>query len=314
MSGRELASLVSNNLEAAKRGDSLMASDLLDSSAWETLISVSSKYTIFDSLDLRASKSSRGLASSPRIAVCSIISSQEAYVDEWVDYHLALGITQMYLFDTSKEFWMQQWGEEKSQTAPIEVINLKGNSSDLSFIAKTYSKCLENSVGLQKSTAAHEPIALMDVNDFLMPLNTLEFDFVHGSLGGDRPNKCITQVRRVLFGNGGQFVYDPLPVTKRFQLRVDEQDSSSLYPLLLVSSVVSEKDLLRYLSSGYFESESSVKESSELISYHYIRSIKECRQQRGEIEFCYLTGDTEDSSAWKQMQKLVPEYSEYNIL
>ena len=104
MSGVKLTSTVTRNLEAATRGDYLLPTDYIDSSAWDTLRLNSSKYMIFDSLELARQNLLRK-QDSPSVAICAIGSSQETYIDEWVDYHLALGVSRMYLFDSSVSYF-----------------------------------------------------------------------------------------------------------------------------------------------------------------------------------------------------------------
>ena len=301
MSGDELLSTVAKNIAAAKRGDGLLASDYYNSSAWTSLQSYNDKYKIFGSLFRHDVENVSALetATSP-IAICGIVTSQEAYIDEWVNFHVALGISSIFLFDSSQEFWMQEWSEERFMTSPVEVIHLPGNASDPFFVASTYFACLQNQQHQDKI------FALMGTNDFLMSSPVLRAK--QRNVG---PN-CIPKVRHLLFGNAGQYVYDPLPVTKRFQLRVkDDVQTNSIPPVLLVSSDVTERHLLESLKPGS-SSEHCEFESTDLTAYHYIRSRKECRQQRGDVELCNLTGDVMDTSGWDQMLKLVPGYSGYN--
>lgn len=301
MSGDKLSSTVARNLAAAKNGDGLLASDYYDSSAWMSLQAYNDKYSMFDSFfHHHTGIKSTHDATPSAIAICGIVTSQEAYIDEWVDFHIALGISSMYLFDSSQEFWMQQWSEERSKTSQVKVIHLPGNASDPSFAAVAYSTCL------QHHKLQHDVFVMMQTNDFLMSSPVLR-----PRVATVEPN-CISKVRRVLFGNSGQNVYDPLPVTKRFQLRVkDDSQSHLIHPVLFASSGVTEGHLLESLKQKS-PSEHCEIESTNLIVYHYIRSKKECRQQMGGVELCDLTGDVIDTSGWDQMLKLVPEYSGYN--
>jgi hypothetical protein len=256
-------------------------------------LSINDRYKIFDSQDLHINLHSISTTRS-QLAICGIITSQEAYIDEWVDYHLALG-TSMYLYDSSDEFWMRQWGSTRGENRLITVTHFPGDVSDHSFVAKAYSNCLAANLN------SHETIALMEVNDFLLPSD-------QSRLRSGASN-CISKVRRVLFGNDDKSVYDPIPVTKRFQRRVAEHD---LHPLLLVPSSMSKDDLLVYLTVGNVNETYCSKESTDLVSYHYIRSIKECRQQRGDVELCHLSGDIRDTSGWDRVQHVLPAYIEFN--
>eukprot|EP00956_Cyclotella_meneghiniana_P036798 scaffold130636_cov51-Cyclotella_meneghiniana.AAC.5 len=221
-------------------------------------------------------------------------TDHEIYIDEWIDYHLALSVSRMYLFDSSEEFWMCQWAEERSN---VEMTHVPGNSSDPEFTAKIYSKCLDTFMMPNKR------FVLMSTNDFLMPLQSIGKNL--------RGNGCAAaKVERVVFGNAKQLIYDPLPVTKRFQFRVGDEVGLSLLPVLLLTSPVSEKVLLEYLISEYWETKYCAIESTELTAYYYTRSLKECRLQAGNKEICSLTGDVWDTSGWDKLQDLV-KYNSY---
>ena len=196
-----------------------------------------------------------------------------------------------------EEFWMRQWAEERSN---VEVTHIPGNSSDPQLVAKIYSKCLD------KFMMPKERFVLMSINDFLMPLQSIGQNLKGGA-------RCAaTKVERVIFGNAKQLIYDPLPVTKRFQFRVGKEVGLSLPPVLVLTSPVPEKVIFEYLTSEYWDSKHCVIESTELSSYYYTRSLKECKLQTRNEEICSLTGDIRDTSGWDKMQELIPEYSGYN--
>jgi len=35
--------------------------------------------------------------------VCSIMTKEEAYLDEWIDYHLGIGFEHMYIYDNTAD-------------------------------------------------------------------------------------------------------------------------------------------------------------------------------------------------------------------
>jgi outer membrane cobalamin receptor len=75
---------------------------------------------------------------------------------------------------------------------------------------------------------------------------------------------------------------------------------------------VTEHDILKYITTGDLGSDQCVAESAELVAYHYTRSQKECKQQRGDDRVCSLTGDIMDTSGWDSVQKVLPDYYGYN--
>lgn len=46
------------------------------------------------------------------IGICAIIKDMDAYLNEWLDYHLlAMDIDKIYLYDHSPEFYLKSWYE-----------------------------------------------------------------------------------------------------------------------------------------------------------------------------------------------------------
>ena len=46
------------------------------------------------------------------IGICAIMKDMDAYLNEWLDYHLvAMGIDKIYLYDNSLEFYLKNWYE-----------------------------------------------------------------------------------------------------------------------------------------------------------------------------------------------------------
>lgn len=110
------------------REDQLFTTESTNHLAWKQLIRSDKKYNLYQSNHLHFCQSDTRTNNS-WFAICSVISSQEKHVDEWVDYHIVL----------ANMYWMCQWGKEKSHSANISVINFPGNTSDLSYIAKAYA-------------------------------------------------------------------------------------------------------------------------------------------------------------------------------
>mmetsp|Transcript_36307 Transcript_36307/g.65376 ORF Transcript_36307/g.65376 Transcript_36307/m.65376 type:complete len:606 (-) Transcript_36307:298-2115(-) len=314
MTGKGLKESVAELIDHARKGNGLHSPSTIDSSAWDTLKSVSNKYKFFDSFKSDLRNSNQVLANESS-AICCVVSDQEAYIDEWADYHLALGFSAIYIFDTSEEYWFSQWGEKRNQTGSISVTHFPGNIvTHPSHKAKAYAKCL--SLHGEK----HSSLSLIDVNDFFMfPERTGLDPLVELSSQG----ACAYQFERIVFGHGGQYVYDPLPVTKRFVFRVDgSPDFASPSLLFLTNSTerddvteTLEYDLLQYLHSGKFQSEicdTHPTRPKKVVVYHYTRSVKECNKERGDSKICNLEGSVEDDSAWEQMQYFLPEYSNFN--
>ena len=286
-----------------------------DPLAWNALKSMHAKYSTFDSPNLHIKQSTKKPNDQTSHAICTVVFDDEAYIDEWVDYHLALGFSEIYMFDSTEEHWFQQWGDERSQLAPVKVIHFPGNKTDPSFIADAFLKCIE------MHQMEHNSMAFLDVNDFIIIKESDGLKSFDHSLQSSA--NCAYPIRRTIFGNQGQAVYDPLPVTMRFVHQV-ENDIPSQSVLVVKTQTDSDpiisRDSLQMDMSNFFASfqwkstvcPGSPDQPPNTFVHHYLRSTKECIRQRGNATLCYLEGTVEDQSAWKLLQNLLPEYSNFN--
>ena len=49
------------------------------------------------------------------------------YVDEWVDYHLALGFDTVYMMDNTEDFQLEPWHQERRDERRIRVTHVPRN-------------------------------------------------------------------------------------------------------------------------------------------------------------------------------------------
>jgi hypothetical protein len=154
-------------------------------------------------------------------AICVIVKEEELYIDEWVDYHLALGFDAIYIYDNSDEHEMRQWGEEKG--CHVTVKHFPGEAQQM----KAYQDCAE-SYGRNHTWAA-----FFDADEFLM---LKKHEHVVDFLAKYCPKGAIG-INWVVFGTSGRLIYAPLPVTKRFVYR--EGDTVNPH----VKSIVRMRDL-----------------------------------------------------------------------
>jgi hypothetical protein len=281
--------------------------------AWSTLKSINTKYSLYDSPDLHFNQNIHGVHNAPSNAICTIISDDEAYIDEFVDYHAAVGFD-IYLFDSTEEHWFKQWGDERSHSAPVKVIHFPGNKTDPSFQAAVFTKCL------RVYQMKHDAMVFLEVNDFLIMPETGKLSLFNNEV--QPASDCAIPIERVLFGNAGQIVYDPLPVTKRFTLQVENNFLPPQSVLVTKRRDASratdsklERDLEKYFSTQQWESiecTDSLSTATNIVVHHYLRSAKECKKERGNTDLCSLKGTVENQRAWDKLQQLLPGYSQFN--
>lgn len=73
---------------------------------------------------------SSGTSSTTQAAVlCAVAKDEEAYLDEWVNYHLAIGFETIYVYDNSDTNELRQWG--KAKAAAVQNADAIASASSL---------------------------------------------------------------------------------------------------------------------------------------------------------------------------------------
>lgn len=139
-----------------------------------------------------------------KTGMCSIAKNEEAYLDEWVDYHHALGFDNFYIYDNTDNFEMKQWGKLKGDH--VEVIHYPGGAKQSSAYRDCSKRFAEGNKG------NHTWAAFIDSDEFLVlrkhehVSDFLEEHCAHGAIA----------VNWIVFHSNSWNLYSPAPVTKRF--------------------------------------------------------------------------------------------------
>jgi Glycosyl transferase family 2 len=88
-------------------------------------------------------------------AICAMVKNEEAYLDEWVDYHVALGFSEIYVYDNSPDHDLQQWGLTKKN---LTLIHFPGKGKQ----GVAYLNCAKNA---QKK---HTWATFFDADEYLV--------------------------------------------------------------------------------------------------------------------------------------------------
>mmetsp|Transcript_32898 Transcript_32898/g.69220 ORF Transcript_32898/g.69220 Transcript_32898/m.69220 type:complete len:425 (-) Transcript_32898:703-1977(-) len=182
------------------------------------------------------------------IGICTIVKDGEAYLTEWIDYHLsAMSIENIYIYDNSPNFDLQSW-YANTRSHPlysrVQVRHLAGDAAErqkrvntdcvlrygrgvqdnehliMDYIEKkgwytantTLDRVMDRNEGM-------DYLAFIDIDEFLMPqgnytsVHSVINDYLHPYNGGS------LSVNWMLFGSSNKTLYSPIPVTKRFQYR-----------------------------------------------------------------------------------------------
>lgn len=130
--------------------------------------------------------------------VCAIVLNEGPYLDEWIQYHLALGFSHIYLYDNSVDNCLKNKNSDK-----ITVIHFPGKTKQL----EAYQ------IFVTQYRKKHQWAAMIDCDEFIVLKkhnNVISFlnDYKH----------CSTvALNWIMFGTSQQKTYSNQPVTSRFR-------------------------------------------------------------------------------------------------
>ncbi|KAL7465533.1 hypothetical protein ACHAXS_005867 [Conticribra weissflogii] len=266
-------------------------------------------------------------------AICTIVKNETRYLDEWVDFHVALGFTSIFIYDNSPDpdedmkLWLNS--RRKDLQEYVTIIHFPEKSFDTQ--ANCYERCIK--VDAKK----YSFVGLFDVDEFLvLKKHDNVIDFL-----GDHCNKTCGEIHIhwLMMGLSNQTSYKPLPVTMRNVYAGDVW--AFIKPILRPDYAADElnwfhgvslkKGLMidttgRKIKQNRRKRGNDDKPSDVALFYHYrFKSMEELRQKtcvRGDVigkeKLCnnkaYLRdayGKTFDDSAWRQLKRMVPKYADF---
>ena len=136
--------------------------------------------------------------------VCSIQKQEDAYIDEWVDYHLAIGFKMIYIYDNTDNYDLRNWGNQRFSDN-VRVKHFPG-------IKKQVLADIDCAKRAEKDGATWA--AFFDTDEFLLlkkNKNINEFLVEYG------PSKGAIGINWMVVGTSNATKYEPKPVTLRFQ-------------------------------------------------------------------------------------------------
>lgn len=262
----------------------------------------------------------------PSAAVCVIAKDDEAYINEWVDYHRALGFSHFFVYDDSEDNLMKQWGQEKGEN--VTLIHYPAQMKQ-SIMYNAQADCARRAA----FGGRYQWIAFFDIRTFLIlkqHSNVRDFLDAHCPTGALR-------IHRMVFGTAGQRTYRPKPVTKRFLYRQAEPDErvNIIFRTQDLSIDATNQSIHLEVGSRFQDTSGEVNVSSAVSSrkpsdvavfHYYLRSEKEYFHKMGKpvhfqdsenipdnVEYNLTNGTVFDDSAWEAVKRLVPKYSMYDL-
>ena len=259
-----------------------------------------------------------------KATICMVVKNEEAYLDEFVDYHHALGFEKVFLYDNTESFEMKQWAERKGTF--IEAKHWPGEAQQLIVYNDCAKEARQQNFTWAAFFDADEILILKQHNHVVDCLK--QYCDPGGAVG----------INWVYFGTAGQEVYSPQPFTKRFQYRTAEYPNQHIKTIASLSHFerMGANPHVVVLGEGHVTRDTSRREiygpfndngpTDVALLYHYSsKSYKEYihKRMRGIaadagtqtawIESAQRRevprGEVFDDSGWIAMKRYVPEYA-----
>jgi hypothetical protein len=170
------------------------------------------------------------------LSLCCIIKDENRYLQEWISYHLKIGVEHFYIYDNESVVPVEDTLRELGLLQHATIIPIKGPSKQ----TKAYKSCLKN-FGTQSRW-----IGFIDMDEFLVPKST------DGDLPGflkDYESYGGLGVNWLIFGSSGFKARTDESQLSRFVLR-SELD---FMPNTHIKSIVQPRYVRRILNPHAFK-------------------------------------------------------------
>jgi hypothetical protein len=155
-----------------------------------------------------------------------IVRDEARYIDEWVDYNLqVLKFSAIFIYDNSDDTQIKEWAKRQNNTG-VFVTDIRGSLAQPMAFKACANRAKREGYDFAFFADTDEYLALFlkkhrDITDFA---NEYLTDPVGNSSLRDKKSHPIGSVCmnwRIL-GTSGHLDYTPVPLSKRFQLRVPD--------------------------------------------------------------------------------------------
>lgn len=304
----------------------------------ELLASLASKKSVDDS----AAAADDNTNTSEWAALCAVMSGEDRYVDEWVDYHLAIGFEHVYIYDTHPNYTLNTWYQSRFENRSDKSNHDNNNSSTASSRSRihlnhrilsdtkpkveiVYGECLET---LRTLPEPPKWVMVLDGDEFLVIRNHTKYPSVI-EFFTEHVKKGSVQISWIVMGTSHELTYRNAPVTQRFQYSIPGFTESRAVAVL--NHITGWKLFYAHHKPGYNSIGMGGRkvgiagamccirngDISEAAVYHYkFKSVEEYNQKK-----CFVNKSGEkqcppepepgwilDDSAWKAVLRLLPEY------
>lgn len=236
--------------------------------------------------------------------VCAIALNEERYIDEWIQYHLKLGFSHIFIYDNSTEYVLKYKNSEH-----VTIFHQPGKAKQLEVF----------NVFVLNYRRKYKWAAFIDLDEFIV----LKKHRTIMNLLNEYQDCPALVLNWLMFGTNHEMVYRDEPVTKRFQKCSHQvhEHFKSVCQLADIHNYSSPHGPTLLSNKKWMDTNRTVVESLfhpngpsdvAVIHHYYTKSEEECRKKilgprpdiDGERNHSILTNlheyfnDVENQDAW----------------
>lgn len=141
------------------------------------------------------------------VSLCTFAKDEEIYIDEWTDYYLSMGFSEIIIYDNSKTNELAFWKSFRRNNDPqIHVVHWPFDG----LHREALLDC-----AIQSREKNHTWCAILDGDEFLVLKKHKDIT----SLLEQHLHSGALSINWYFYGDNNHSVYTVLPVTKRFSMR-----------------------------------------------------------------------------------------------
>jgi hypothetical protein len=164
-------------------------------------------------------------------AICVIIKNELRYIDEWVDYHMLIGFSKIFVYDNSDDHGSTiRWRNSRKDRDRLQIFKVEGERQQMN----SYKKCAKEAKYQNVSW-----LLFSDIDEFVLLKKHARVDYFVNEYG--KFGQILLQWR--VFGTMGKILYSSEPVLSRFQCRVSDEHPQNSFTKSLIH--LDELDLSR---------------------------------------------------------------------
>lgn len=151
------------------------------------------------------------------LALMAIFKSEQDYMEEWLDHHIAQGFEQIYLYCNDPNIHLYPYlscSKYKSKIQLINWVNKKNNGMD-TIQRQAYTHCV------QTYSYQTQFLLMLDLDEFVIPIKSYSIYTISDYINSLKPewnSICAFKIQRYDFGSNGHIIKPNDKVIKSYKL------------------------------------------------------------------------------------------------